>query len=555
MERDITRLSKKKYDVLIIGAGIYGAATAWDAASRGLSVALLDKNDFGSKTSFNSQKIIHGGLRYLQHGDFKRVRESACERTSLMRIAPHLVHPMPCIIPTYGQIMRFIMPLALKTFDLFSYDRNMLKDPQKHIPNSRTVSKAECMQLIPGLMEDGLTGGSIWYDAQAYNTERLVLSFIRSAEKAGADIANYLEVIDFVIDGNRIKGIKAKDLLNDEELEIQAEMVVNASGPWINQILSLLQSSVNPKIHFAKILNITVKRIFIKDCAFGIQFRKKFEDKDNIVNKGYRLLFITPWRQYSLIGAAQQLYNGDIDNPLISEDEILKLIEEVNEAYPHAVLTRKDVTFYYRGLLPIDNINQYGDIKISKHNKIIDYKKYGIEGLISIISVKYTTARNAAQMTTDMVYKKLGKPLIKCKTMKTPIYGGDIERFDDFLLNAIEHRPPTLDKEIIRNLVFNYGSEYQKVLKYLDEDAGYGQRITDISNVIKAEIIHAIRDEMAQKLEDVVMRRTELGSAEYPGDEGLETCARIMAHERGWDRSRIQEEINNVKSIYAPLIS
>jgi glycerol-3-phosphate dehydrogenase len=554
MERDITRLSKKKYDVLIIGAGIYGAATAWDAASRGLSVALLDKNDFGSKTSFNSQKIIHGGLRYLQHGDFKRVRESACERTSLMRIAPHLVHPMPCLIPIYGQTMRFIMPLALKTFDLFSYDRNTLKDPQKHIPNSRIVSKAECMQLIPGLMEDGLTGGSIWYDAQAYNTERLVLSFIRSAEKAGADVANYLEVIDFIIDENRIKGIKAKDLLNSEELEIQAEIVVNASGPWINQISSLLPSSVNPNIRFVKMLIIIVKRIFIQDYAFGIQFRKKFEDKDNIVNKGYRLLFITPWRKYSLVGAAQQPYNGDIDNPLISEDEILKLIEEVNEAYPQAVLTLKDVSFYYRGLLPIDNINQNGDIKISKHNEIYDYRKSGIEGLISIISVKYTTARNAAQMVTDMVYKKLGKPLIKCKTMKTPIYGGDIERFDDFLLNAIEHRPQTLDKEIIRNLVYNYGSEYQKVLKYLDEDAGYGQRITDTSNVIKAEIIHAIRDEMAQKLEDVVLRRTELGSAEYPGDEGLEICACIMAQEMGWGRSRIQEEINNIKSLYAPLI-
>jgi glycerol-3-phosphate dehydrogenase len=554
MERDITRLSKKKYDVLIIGAGIYGAATAWDAASRGLSVALLDKNDFGSKTSFNSQKIIHGGLRYLQHGDFKRVRESACERTSLMRIAPHLVHPMPCLIPIYGQTMRFIMPLALKTFDLFSYDRNTLKDPQKHIPNSRIVSKAECMQLIPGLMEDGLTGGSIWYDAQAYNTERLVLSFIRSAEKAGADVANYLEVIDFIIDENRIKGIKAKDLLNSEELEIQAEIVVNASGPWINQISSLLPSSVNPNIRFVKMLIIIVKRIFIQDYAFGIQFRKKFEDKDNIVNKGYRLLFITPWRKYSLVGAAQQPYNGDIDNPSISEDEILKLIEEVNEAYPQAVLTLKDVSFYYRGLLPIDNINQNGDIKISKHNEIYDYRKSGIEGLISIISVKYTTARNAAQMVTDMVYKKLGKPLIKCKTMKTPIYGGDIERFDDFLLNAIEHRPQTLDKEIIRNLVYNYGSEYQKVLKYLDEDAGYGQRITDTSNVIKAEIIHAIRDEMAQKLEDVVLRRTELGSAEYPGNEGLETCACIMAQEMGWGRSRIQEEINNIKSIYAPLI-
>src|SRR3989337_1181634 len=137
MKRDIAQLTNKVYDLVIIGGGIYGAAAAWDASSRGLSVALLEKEDFGSKDSSNSQKTIHGGLRYIQHGDIGRMRESICERKILMQIAPHLVHPMPCLIPTYGQFTRSIMPLVLKIYDLVSFDRNKLKDPQKHIPCGR----------------------------------------------------------------------------------------------------------------------------------------------------------------------------------------------------------------------------------------------------------------------------------------------------------------------------------------------------------------------------------------------------------------------------------
>ena len=233
MKRNIARMSNKTYDLLIVGGGIYGATCAWDAASRGLSVALLDKGDFGSENSSNSQKIIHGGLRYLQHGDFGRMRESIRERTTLMRIAPHLVHPMPCIIPTYGHIMRFAMPFALKIFNLASFDRNRLNDPQKHIPDARIISKEDCLRLIPGIMANGLAGGLIWHDSQAYNTERLVLSFIRSAEKAGADVANYLEVVGFLMDGNRVTGVKARDILDDHELEFQAKIVLNASGAWV----------------------------------------------------------------------------------------------------------------------------------------------------------------------------------------------------------------------------------------------------------------------------------------------------------------------------------
>lgn len=550
MKRDIVRMSNKTYDLLIIGGGIYGATCAWDAASRGLSVALLDKSDFGSENSSNSQKTIHGGLRYLQHGDFKRMRESIRERTNLMRIAPHLVHPMPCIIPTYGHIMRFAMPFALKIFDLASFDRNRLNDPQKHIPNGRTISKKECLRLIPGLRENGLTGASIWYDSQAYNTERLVLSFIRSAEKSGADVANYLEVIGFLMDEKHVIGVKARDLFNDYELEIQAKAVLNAGGAWIDHVLSLLKTPFSNRIALAKMQLVVVNRVFVHNYAFGIKFRKEFKDGDAVINKGYRLLFVSPWRNYSMIGTAQESYQGDPKDLKTTEDDIRRFIEEVNEAYPYAALIRKDVSFFYAGLIPIDKVNPDGDVKLSKKNKIYDHKKEGIEGLISIVSVKYTTARNTAQMVTDMVFKKLGRKTPKCTTMKTPIYGGDIERFDDFLKDAIEKRPYGLDEGIMRNLIYNYGSEYQEVLKYLDEDSSYSQRINDSLDVIEAEIIHGVREEMAQKLVDVVLRRTELGTGEYPGDEGLKTCARIMAQELGWDESRVQKELEEVKSIY-----
>jgi glycerol-3-phosphate dehydrogenase len=550
MKRDIAQLTRKVYDLVIIGGGIYGAAAAWDASSRGLSVALLEKEDFGSKNSSNSQKTIHGGLRYIQHGDIKRMRESICERTYLMRIAPHLVHPIPCLIPTYGRLMQSVMPLALKIYDLASFDRNELKDPQKHIPCGRVISREECMKMIPGIKERGLTGGVIWYDSQVYNTERMVLSFIKSAVKAGADAVNYVKVIGFLKEGNRVKGIKAKDLLNDSEIVIKAKMVLNASGPWVDSILGLIKESHNHITLLTKIMLLVVNRYFAHEYAFGVPSRKKSEDRDAVVNKGYRLLFISPWRGYSLIGTAQELYEGDPDKYKITENDIQRFIEEVNDAYPYAALSRKDVSFVYGGLLPIDGINRNGDVNLVKRYRIYDHEKEGIKGLISVIGVKYTEGRYVAQRTIDLVYKKLGLNSSKCITMETPVQGGQIERFNDFLENAIEKRPKELSEDTMKHLVYNYGSEYPEIVKFIHEDPDYAKRISSMSHVVKAEILFNIREEMAQKLADVVMRRTELGTAEYPGEEALKNCANIMAKELGWDGLRVQNELEEVKKIH-----
>lgn len=549
MKRNTTQLSKKRYDLLIIGGGIYGATTAWDAASRGLSVALVDKGDFCNATSSNSQKIVHGGLRYVQHGDFRRMRESVQERTNLMRIAPHLVHPMPCIIPTYGRLMWGVMPVALKIFDLVSFDRNQLNDPQKNIPDGRTISKEECLQLIPGIKEDGLTGGAIWYDGQVYNTERMVLSFIRSAEKIGADVTNYVEVIGPLKDGKHVIGVKARDLLNNTELIIQAKVIINTTGPWIDQTLNRLTDSNNNRILLSKMLLLVVNRIFSGNYAFGIPFKKEFKDEDAVIDKGYRHLFITPWRGHSLIGTAQEPFQGYPEEYEITEKDIQRFIDEVNKAYPRAVLMRKDVSFFYGGLIPIDEVNRNGDIKVTKHFKIIDHEKDGADGLISLVGVKYTTARDVAQKVVDHVFKKLEKKSPKCTTMKIPIYGGYIEKFNNFLENAIKTRPQELSPEIIQHLVYNYGSEYKEILKYLNENPLWSERI-GTAPIIKAEIIHGIREDMAQKLADIVLRRTELGTAEFPGDDCLKICASIMANELKWDKIRVEQEIEEVKAIF-----
>lgn len=550
MKRDTNQLSKKNYDLIIIGGGIYGAATAWDAASRGLSVAILEKGDFGSATSSNSQKIIHGGLRYLQHADFKRTRESTRERTTMMRIAPHLIHPMPCLIPTYGRLMHVMMPIALKIFDLISFDRNQLNDPQKYIPSGKTIDKKTCLELILGLPEEGLTGGCIWYDAQVYNSERLVLSFIRSAEKSGADVANYVEVVGFLKNGNQIQGVKARDLLNREDLEIQAKIVLNASGPWVDYIISKADIFCDHRTLLSKMLLLVVRHKYMQDYAFGIPLRKEYKDKDAVVNKGYRLLFIVPWRNYSLIGTTQELNQDNPDDSSVTENDVLKFIKEINEGYPNISLTREDISFVYGGLIPIDEVSANGDVKVSKHYTLLDHSKDDIEGLVSIISVKYTTARDVAQKATDLIFNKLGKKTPECMTMKNPVHGGEIDKFDVFLKNAIKNKPHELSNDIIRQLVYNYGSEYSGILNLLKENPNWRERISNKSHVIKAQIIYAVREEMAQKLADVILRRTELGSAEYPGKEALEICATIMSEELNWDEARVQVELKEVEDIY-----
>lgn len=556
MKRDLNELSKHEYDVVIIGAGIYGVNASWDAALRGLKVALIDKGDFGCATSSNSLKTIHGGIRYLQTLDFKRMRESIRERMIMMKIAPNLVYPLRVVMPTYSYKMksRPAMMMATLMNDIVGFDRNQLDDPARYMPKSFTVPKKEVQDYIPGYTKYNLNGAAIWYDCQCYNTERLLLSFVISAAEKGAQVANYVKANGFLKEGNKVTGIKAEDVLSGEKIDIRSKMVINNAGPWVDDVLLNLNGKLpDQKFKLSTAMNLIVNRRLM-DNAAGLSGPYKYVHEDGSEYNAFRILFFSPWRDYTIIGTNHLVYNGKHEEYKVTEAEIEDFLAAVNQAYPGANIKRDEITFFHSGFLPMAQQNpETGEVGLEKHYKIIDHRQdFGVDGLISVVGVKYTTARDVAQKTIDLVFNKLGKNAPKCQTEETPLYGGNIERFKDFVDNAIESKLYGLDEKVMKHLSHNYGTAYNEILNYGAQNKKWVELLPDTKEVLKAEVLHGVREEMAQKLSDVVLRRTDLGTAVNPGEAALKEAARIMAAELGWDESRIKREIEEVKQIYIP---
>ena len=556
MTRDLERLVTDTFDVVVIGGGIYGACVAWDAALRGLSVALLEQGDFGHATSANSMKIMHGGFRYLQHGDVKRMRESINERRIFMRIAPHLVHPLPFLLPTYrtGIQRRQIMRAALAVYDLVAWDRNFgVRDPGKRIPRGRVVSRDECLKLAPGISDRGLTGGAVWQDGQVYNTERLTLAFLRSAAARGSCAANYVRVTGMLQEGRRVTGVLAVDAVTRRTLEVRARLVINTSGPWVSQVF---QSARSPgaawTVSFTKTMNLVTKPL---TGRHGVSVTLPHRAGAQCREAGCcRRLYFTPWRGRTVAGSLHVPVEGPADRQGAREDEIARLLADLNAAYPAAALTREDVSLVHVGLLPRDAAVLGARVSadhLSDHYEIRDHAKAdGVEGVLSVVGVKYTTARDVAEKVIALALTKLGRTPAASRSAVTPLHGGDIDRFDEFLAGVLQARPHGLAEDILRQLVYSYGSVFADVLEQITRNPQAGERVAPSSPVIKAQVLYAVREEMARTLSDVVFRRTELGSLGHPGQEALRTCADLMAAELGWDAARRARELEETEQLF-----
>lgn len=547
MQRNLEELSNTKFDVLVIGGGIYGACVAYEAILRGLSVALVEKKDFCGATSANSLKTIHGGLRYLQHADFKRMRESIYERRTLMKIAPHLVHPLPVLVPTYGHGLKGIeaMTVALKINDWVSCDRNHgLPDPQQHIPAGRTISATECLQTMPGLSADGLTGGAIFHDAQVFNSERLVLAYLQSATQLGLQAANYLQVTDFLQDGDTILGAQVTDALTQTTFDIQAKTIINTSGPWINEVLGLLDQPLSLPQPFALAMNIVTRSLFDHDYAVGIYSKANYTDKDAILKRKNRLLFIAPWQGYSLVGTTYSHYNGAPDHLSVPEQDVQSFIDEINHAYPPAKLTTQDIYFVHRGLLPSSQTAPTANVQLTKQYQIQDYQQEGLKGLISVTGVKYTTARNVAIHAVDAAVSMLGTTAKPSQSAHQPLHGGNIENLSEFLEEGRHTLDAIADKPSINHFLYSYGTAYPSVCQHLEQDS---QPLSS-QNLLKAQVAYALEEEMAQTLSDVVFRRTGIGAAGMPMEAELQTCVEAMKTKLLWEESKAQQELKEVKS-------
>jgi glycerol-3-phosphate dehydrogenase len=554
MKRDVVALSRGRFDILVVGGGIHGALVAWDAVLRGLSVALIDRGDFGGATSQNSLKIIHGGLRYLQDGNIGRVRTMASERSTWMKIAPHLVHPLSCLLPTYPTLSRsrLALSIALKINDFLGNSHNNLQDPGKQLNNSRVISLEEFKRFLPEIELKEQTGAALWQDAMMYSSERLLLSFILSAERLGAINANYVEAVEILYHDLTVSGVRARDLLTGQEFDIQSQIVINATGAWIDELRTFHQKQNNPGRFSPSIAMNLVTRQLWPDCAAGLPNTPGSSKRDGTLSKHSQIFFFVPWREYTLIGTWHFPWHASPGSFRVTEEIIQQFIENINWVDPNIHLSLEDILHVHWGFLPIQpHNNPKGQMKLVRDGRVVDHQiEDGIAGYITLVGVKYTTARVVAQQAVDLAVRKLDKVMKPCQTQAIPVWGGDIDLFNDFLTQALNWSSHLIEQDTIEHLVYTYGSAYQCILQYLDQEPWLGEKIDPTSPVIKAEVVHAVRHEMAQTLRDVVQRRTELGAAGLPEPSTLQACADLMGSELGWDESTKSKSIEEVVEAY-----
>lgn len=543
MIRNLEKLANHQFDILVIGAGIHGAITAWDAALRGLSVGLIERGDFGSGTSQNGLKIIPGGLRYFQEGNLSRVRAMALERTTWMKIAPHLIHPLACVMPTTqkNSRVRLAMAAALRANDLLSYDRNQLADPQKDIPDGMMMSQRELSRILPGYDVSASTGAAVWYDAQIYNSERLLLEFILSAVEVGAEAANYVEAINLLKHRDRIVGVQAKDLRTGQVFDIQSKLVINCTGAWTDCLLQ--KAALRSEHPISVAMNLIVDQVW-SDVAVDLT-------SGLVSQRSPQIVFIVPWRNKSMIGTCLIPWRDEHHMFQLNEAMVQGFLNHINQVYPPLKLSLKDVRQVNWGFLPANYNASAPQLKPVRDVLMIDHqKKDGISGLISILGVRYTTARAVAEQAVDLAVNRLGVKARKCLTHTTPVKGGNIYDFTAFFRGARAEVSGVRDERFIEHLVYTYGSEYRNIVQSIKRQPALARRIAPPLPVTAAEVEHAVGHEMALTLADVIVRRTEIGATELPPITTLEKCAAIMAQQLQWSAEQQQQEIASVMRAY-----
>jgi glycerol-3-phosphate dehydrogenase len=478
VKRDLAALEGREHDLLVVGGGIHGAAAAWDAAQRGLAVALVEAADFGSGTSWNSLKTIHGGLRHLQRADLRSLRESVRERAALLRIAPDLVRPLDFLLPVYGHGLRGreAMAAGLLAADLLSAGRNRGLPLSHRVPRSRLLSPEEVRERVPGIDAGGLTGGAWWTDAQVESSERLLLAFLHAAADAGAALANRVEVTALRQEGRRVTGALARDGEGGGAVEVRSRMVLNAAGPWGGALAAAgVASRATPLL---RAVNLVLRRRLVGAHALGGR-------------ADGRSLFLVPWRGRSIVGTGYEATGSET-----ADGSVTAFLSEARRAFPWAGLDRADVALVHRGRVP----GHGGAEGLLTRGRLVDHESEdGVAGMVSVLSVKYTTARASAESAVDLVVRRLSRAAAPCRTAVTPL-----------------------------------------------------ARARPLPGTLGEQARAAAHDEMATHLTDAVLRRLDLGTAGAPAPDEVQAVAEAMAAELGWDAARVEREKAALCAAYAP---
>jgi len=516
MRRNFQALTDTAFDLLVIGGGIHGAALAWAASLAGLSVALIERGDFANATSANSQKIIHGGLRYLQEFDFARSLESIRDRARWMWLAPHLAHPLPCLIPLTGFGMRGpeVMRAGLALYRALARREVLLPDPAKQFPAPRVVSRAEALRKIPCLPPQGLRGGACWHDGYVHHTERLVLALVRTAQRQGAVAANYLSADRLILRDGRADCVSARDVLGHEKFDIRARHVADCTGPWEGA----LWKTGGVRKHLVAGINLVTRPLYPEFVAAG--FRAAGGDS--------RFYFVSPWRGCSIVGTEWFRHEEPADAFRVTESMVDQFLSGFNRACPASPLSRADILYTHRGLVPADETAwARGDpIPMAAHSQVRDDTQSGVPGLIAVTGVKYTTALSTAEQAIRCIRPGYRLPPIPDLPR---LVGGEIPDWNAFLAERTESGWPD-------DTIRDYGTE----IDALGSSPG---------RLLENQVEHAVRHELALRLSDVVLRRTSLASCGRTDDQTLSSAARLMGTHLGWSDATRESELTHTTDL------
>lgn len=522
----LTQLQSQTFEVLVIGGGITGAGIARDAALRGFTVALLEKQDFASGTSGNSARIIHGGLRYIESLQFGVVAQACAERRILQTIAPHLVSPLPSLLPLPSDNgpRRSRIRLGFCVYDALALYRNL------HVSQHLTAQQLAVAEPAISWRQGR---DAIRYWERAVDDARLTLTTIQSACQSGAVALNYIEVISLLKSRGQVVGVGVRDGLTAKTFEVLAARVVNATGPWNDALRKLDQTALAPNVRPNKGIHVAVPH-----TKFPIVGQVNFASAGG---SRQRMLYAVPWRNTSLIGTTDTDYADDLESVYALGDEVAWLLESVNRAFGEVNLSETDVVSTFAGLRPLVHGEGTTAYRATRDHQI----SISNSGLISIVGGKLTTHRVMARDVMNVVSAHLqrGAP---CRTARVPLDSG-VETIEDVttLVESARAMTTGLEEEVIRYLVSTYGSQCLAVLQLVAQDKGLGRRIVMGLPYLYAEIHYAVRHEMAQTLNDVLIRRMRL-IHEAPG-QGLPVAravAMLMGQTLGWGEADFTRHIN-----------
>ncbi len=541
----------REYDLIVVGGGIVGAGIAQDAACRGLSVLLIEKDDFASHTSSKTTKLIHGGLRYLEQGRLRLTYQLSQERVLLEQLAPHLVKEISFVLPFTDKEKLFSLKaqIGLTLYDLLA--SSVSQGMQQH----EKLSPREVFEAAPALAQENVAGGFRFYDAIT-DDARLVLSVLKSAVSQGAHVLNYVEAIGLKFQDNLVREIDCRDRLDSSTMTLRCKVCINAAGIFSDQFIELAKPKWKARITPGKGVHIVLPL-----SAFPTNTGLFLRTVD-------RHIFVLPWQRALIVGPTDTAYNGDLRHPIANNDEVDYLLQTLNKYNGGRLLNRSDVTATWAGIRPLispradksspkptssDPHSKTSTIGLSRDHEIF----IGPKGLVNVIGGKLTNYRLMAEQVVNRVlerFPQLAPVEGKRSRTKRLMLGGWLDK-DDFLastaLIASRARKLSLDPATIDHLISTYGKEALEILDLLEENSDLKERICPEFPPIMAEINYSVNNEMAISLEDVLSRRTRLAALNQ--EECLKAAPKVVRYMQSlldWDNTRVQAELQSLENSF-----